>query len=96
MKSKFRTHTDGTDKKNEPTNQVPPRVRNVHSPDQLRRLSRLDCWNRINYLRKLTDEFRKTEMHRDFVGEALLFGVIVIIAAWPLVSLVERMAKTFP
>jgi len=73
-----------------------PLLRNVHSTKQLRRLSRLYCWRDVSYLQKLTREFFRTEMRRDFLTESLFFVTIIVFSVWPMILLVERMAKTFP
>jgi hypothetical protein len=47
-------------------------------------------------LYKLSAEFLRRERHRYLVYEALLFVAIVVLCAWPMVSLLEAMAHTFP
>ena len=47
-------------------------------------------------LHKLSAEFLSRERHGYLVREALLFIVIVVLCAWPMVSLAEAMAHVFP
>jgi hypothetical protein len=43
--------------------------------------------------RQLSRDFLATEMKRDYVAEALFFGVMVGVSAWPMISLIEAMAR---
>ena len=79
---------------------APPRRRTcptAHSAQDFERISRLNLAERVRYLRKLVQARRRQgSIDRHFVAEALLFAIIVILAFWPMVSLVERMATAFP
>jgi hypothetical protein len=39
--------------------------------------------------REISREFLRSEIHQHFLAELLLFGVLVAISAWPLLSLAE-------
>gem|GEM_PF-5340854 len=47
-------------------------------------------------MHKLSAEFLSRERHGYLVREALLFIAIVVLCAWPMVSLAEAMAHAFP
>ena len=42
--------------------------------------------------RALSDKFLSTEAKQDYVIEALFFGIIVAISAWPIVSMIRALA----
>lgn len=43
--------------------------------------------------RKLSSDYFATEMKRDYVAEASFFVVMVGISTWPMISLLEAMAR---
>ena len=43
--------------------------------------------------RDLSSEFLATEMKRDYLGEALFFGIMVAVSAWPMVFVVQGLAQ---
>lgn len=42
--------------------------------------------------RALSNEFLGGEMKRDYAAEAVLFAIIVAVAVWPMVSLIQAVA----
>jgi hypothetical protein len=43
--------------------------------------------------RDLSNEFLATETKRNYVAEVLFFAVIVVVSAWPIVSMVQALAQ---
>ena len=41
--------------------------------------------------RDLSSEFLATEMKRDYFAEALFFGIMVGVSAWPIVSMIQAL-----
>ena len=46
----------------------------------------------LRRFRKLSGEFFRKETPRDYVKELTLFGIIVAVSAWPIVSMVRALA----
>jgi len=42
--------------------------------------------------REISREFLRSEIHQLFFTELLLFGAIVFVSAWPLISLAEALS----
>jgi hypothetical protein len=42
--------------------------------------------------REISQEFLRSEIHQHFFAELLLFGAIVFVSAWPLISLAEALS----
>ena len=43
--------------------------------------------------RDLSSKFLASEMKRDYLAEALFFGIMVAVSAWPIVSMFQAMAQ---
>lgn len=48
----------------------------------------------LRKFRKLSSEFLGDEMTRDYVREAILFTVIVAVAAWPIMQMIAALARS--
>jgi len=51
------------------------------------------CRNRRSF-RDLSTEFLKSEMPRHFVTEMLLFGILFVVCAWPILSLADALSAS--
>jgi hypothetical protein len=53
----------------------------------------MEIFTRISF-REISREFLRSEIHQHFFTELLLFGAIVAVSAWPLISLAETLSTT--